>query len=562
VPGRNLAGGGWIYNLGAPSHLAGCPSRKRFHTNDFAVTVPSACCAKPPPALLSSPDRPSDGREPKPFELMQSNPNDILSAGLQQIDSYAIACVEPGGRIVSWNLGAERLTGFPTGRAIGEGLAELLAEEEGALGDPYLYEVATRGGECGLWLRRENGSHFWAKLSAVSVPGTDPEAGGFTIVFRDATALKLAQDELERSRSLYEGILAIASDAVVCVDDTQRIFFFNEGAERIFGFTPQEVLGQPLEILIPDRFRSPHAAHVDAFGKSAVVSRVMGDRGQISGVRKSGEEFPAEASISKLDVGGRRIYTAVLRDVTDRRLGEEALARQAEELARSNAELEQFAYVASHDLQEPLRMVASYTQLLARRYGDKLDADAVEFIGFAVDGVKRMQALINDLLAFSRVGTRGGEFAPTSLESVLEKVLIALGPTIEETDAKITHDPLPVVHGDPNQIFQLLQNLVQNGIKFHVSDRRPHVHIGAGDAGSHWHFTVQDDGIGIAPEFQDRIFIIFQRLHSRSEFPGTGIGLAICKKIVERHGGRIWVESQVGEGSTFHFTLPKDREAA
>jgi PAS domain S-box-containing protein len=362
---------------------------------------------------------------------------------------------------------------------------------------------------------------------------------------------------LQRSRTMFEGILAIASDAVVCVDETQRIVFFNEDAERIFGYTPDEVLGQPLETLIPDRFASAHVVRVTEFSHSPVAARQMGERGTISGRRKSGEEFPAEASISKLDVAGGRIFTAVLRDVTERRNAEEALARQAHELARSNAELEQFAYVASHDLQEPLRMVASYTQLLSRRYQGRLDGDADEFIGFAVEGVTRMQSLIADLLAYSRVGTRLAEPSEIAMEDTLRRILAELRPTIAETGALVTHDPLPVVTGDPTQLFQLLQNLVQNAIKFHKPDEPPRVRIAAEELESVWRFSVRDEGIGIAPEFQDRIFIIFQRLHNRGDYPGTGIGLAICKKIVERHGGRIWVESAAGEGSTFYFTLPK-----
>ena len=359
----------------------------------------------------------------------------------------------------------------------------------------------------------------------------------------------LPDDAPGLTEALFAGIAAISSDAIVSVDQEQRIVFFNQGAEQIFGWSAEEVMGQPLELLIPERFRPDHAARVRAFGDGPVVARRMGERGQISGLRKSGEVFPADASISKLEAGGRRIYTAVLRDVTAR-------VRAEQELARSNAELEQFAYVASHDLQEPLRMVASYTQLLARRYGDKLDDDAREFIGFAVDGVTRMQALINDLLAFSRVGTRGGSFECTDANAVLERVLVNLGPAIEDAGAEVTSDPLPTVIADAGQLGQVLQNLVANAIKFRRPGDRPRVHVSAKRAGDEWLFSVADNGIGIAPEFADRIFVLFQRLHKRDEYPGTGIGLSICKKIVERHGGRIWLESKEGEGTTFLFTIP------
>ena len=239
-------------------------------------------------------------------------------------------------------------------------------------------------------------------------------------------------------------------------------------------------------------------------------------------------------------------------------LREEIAARERvqEALQRSNTELEQLAYVASHDMQEPLRMVASYLQLVADRYQGQLDAEADEFIGFAVDGAKRMQALINDLLAYSRVGTKARPFAPTDCAAIVATAIADLRVAIDESGARVTSGPLPVVMADAMQLAQLFRNLLGNAIKFRGS-APPQVHIEAESADAGWRFAVRDNGIGIAPEYFDRIFVLFQRLHGRREYPGTGIGLALCKKIVERHGGRIWVESVPGSGSVFRFTLPQ-----
>jgi signal transduction histidine kinase len=243
------------------------------------------------------------------------------------------------------------------------------------------------------------------------------------------------------------------------------------------------------------------------------------------------------------------------REITERKRVEEMLAQQAHELARSNAELEQFAYVASHDLQEPLRVVTSHLKFLEGCCRGKLDSKADESIACAVDGATRMQMTIKGLLAYSRVGMWGEDFEPTDCEAVLDQTLADLQVAIEESGAVVTHDPLPTVMADDLQLSQVFQNLIGNAIKFR-GEESPCVHVSAWQEGDEWVFSVRDNGIGIDPEYADCIFEIFQRLYTWEEYPGTGIGLATCKKIVERHGGRIWVESRLGEGSTFYFTIP------
>jgi PAS domain S-box-containing protein len=274
-------------------------------------------------------------------------------------------------------------------------------------------------------------------------------------------------------------------------------------------------------------------------------------------LHKNGSIVWADVSTSlRRDTAGKPLYFMTsVSDITERKQLEEHLVQQAEELRRSNAELEQFAYVASHDLQEPLRMVTSYVQLLQRRYQGQLDAKADVFIGYAVDGAARMQTLIQDLLAYSRVSRANGAVTPIDCTGVLAQVQANLSTTIAEAGATVTADALPTLLADPGQIGQLFQNLISNAIKFHGVEP-PHIQISATHQGAEWLFAVRDNGIGIDPQYAERIFEIFQRLHTRAEYPGTGIGLAICKKIVERHGGRIWLESQLGTGTTFYFTIP------
>jgi light-regulated signal transduction histidine kinase (bacteriophytochrome) len=274
----------------------------------------------------------------------------------------------------------------------------------------------------------------------------------------------------------------------------------------------------------------------------------------LRGRRKDGTEVPVAISLTPLETAQGKLVAATVSDITERKKAEDQLYARTEQLTRSNAELEQFAYVASHDLQEPLRMVASYTQLLAQRYQGRLDNDADDFIHFAVDGATRMQTLINDLLTLSSVGTRGAEPEPTNVEDALESALRNLEVALEQSEAVVTHDALPKAMADSGQLVQLFQNLIGNAMKFR-GEEPPRIHISARQDGNDWVVSVRDNGIGIESQYADRIFVMFQRLHGREEYPGTGIGLAICKKIVERHGGRIWLESENGSGATFSFTL-------
>ena len=361
---------------------------------------------------------------------------------------------------------------------------------------------------------------------------------------------KQVEQALRDSEAKYSALVEQANDGVVIVQDG-ACKFANKAMAEISGYSPEKMLETPFsEILAPES--SDLMAQIresSAAGKNAPIVY------EAKIICADGTPKEVEISASAIQYEGRLAGMGIARDVTERKQAEHMLRQQAQDLARSNSELEQFAYVASHDLQEPLRMVASYVKLLERRYRDKLDADANDFIGFAVDGANRMHLLINALLAYSRVGTHGKPFEPIDCITVVNEALANLRAAIGESDAEVTCDELPTVMADHSQLVQLLQNLIANAIKFR-SVETPHVHISAERAGNDCTFAVRDNGIGIDPKYADRVFVIFQRLHDREEYAGAGIGLAICKKIVERHGGRIWVESELGQGATFRFTIP------
>jgi PAS domain S-box-containing protein len=337
------------------------------------------------------------------------------------------------------------------------------------------------------------------------------------------------------------------------------IVLLNVQTEKQFGYSRDELVGQEVKNIIPQGFAERLIADGTRSAAEALAQQI-GTGIELTGLRKDGTEFPIEIMLSPLESPEGILVTAAIRDITERNKSDEHLVKTVAELKRSNDDLQQFAYVSSHDLQEPLRMVASYTQLLGKRYKGRLDSNADEFIAFAVDGCNRMQGLIQDLLAYSRAGTAGKPLCDVSSEDALKRALSNLRMTIEQSGAVVSYDPLPTIRTDETQLTQVLQNLVGNAIKYRRAEV-PRVHISSAKNGENeWIFSVRDNGLGIAPQYFERIFVLFQRLHGRNEFEGTGIGLAICKKVLERLGGRIWIESQPEKGSTFYFALPEKSE--
>jgi PAS domain S-box-containing protein len=379
-----------------------------------------------------------------------------------------------------------------------------------------------------------------------------------TLVSRDdlvkeAKIRKKAENKLKETTSYLENLIGSANAPIIVWDSQFRITRFNHAFESLTGRKGDEVIGKTLEMLFPPDQVKNSMALIKEVQKGKRWESVEISIHHING----SDRTVLWNSATIYDNDGKTPVATIAQgqDITERKRAEERLLNTLNDLERSNKELEQFAYVASHDLQEPLRMVASYTQLLEKRYKDKLDSDALEFINYAVAGANRMQALVNDLLSYSRIGTRGKALEPIDAHIALGQARMNLSATIEETHAVVTNDDLPEVMADESQLVQLFQNLIGNAIKFHKADESPRIHISAERKEKQWVFSVRDNGIGIEPQYFERIFVIFQRLNTREEYKGTGIGLAICKKIVERHGGKIWIESQPGEGSTFYFTI-------
>ena len=485
--------------------------------------------------------------------------------GLLEAAPDAMVVVNQSGEIVLVNLQAEKQFGYRRDELLGQkvssivpyGFTErLVADGLRSAEDAVAQQIGT-GIE--LTARRKDGSEF--PIEIMLSPLRSPEGILVTAAIRDISVRHAADAHLVRMEGRYRGLLEAAPDAMVVVNEQGEIVLLNLQAEKQFGYPRDELLGQKLTNIIPEGFAERLIADGLRSAEDALAQQI-GTGLELTALRKDGSRFPMELMLSPLESDTGTLVTVAIRNITLRNAASIELLHTVEELKRSNEDLQQFAYVASHDLQEPLRMVASYVALIARRYKGKLDADADEFIAFAVDGAKRMQSLIQDLLAYSRVGSKGVELVKTSSEDALNRAIRNLRVAIADSGAQVTHGALPSVLADEIQLTQLFQNLLGNAIKYRRAEA-PGVHIAARRSGAKkWIFSVQDNGLGIESQYFERIFGMFQRLHGREEFSGTGMGLAICKKIVERHGGDISVESTIGQGSTFRFPLTAGERAA
>jgi PAS domain S-box-containing protein len=365
----------------------------------------------------------------------------------------------------------------------------------------------------------------------------------------------IVQDITERKRieQRFRATIESAPTAMVMIDAGGAIVLVNAQTEKLFGYAREELLDQPVEMLIPKRFRAAHPGLRGGFF-SEPHARQMGAGRELYGLRKDGSEVPLEIGLSPVDTEEGLLVLSTIVDISERTRQAAALRQANEALERSNIELQRFAYVASHDLQTPMRGIASFVGLLQSTYGDKLDAQANDWIRRTIASIKLLQTLVRDLLEYSRLDAQARPFEPVPFRDVFQHAVSLLDASLREAGAEVTCGELPVVMGDRSQLVQLMLNLIGNGIKYRGADP-PRIHVSAERTGNEWTFAVRDNGIGIAPRHHERIFEIFQRLHDQREYSGTGIGLAVCRRVVHRHGGRIWVESDVGKGSVFYFTI-------
>jgi len=481
--------------------------------------------------------------------------------GLLEAAPDAIVIVDKEGTIKLVNAQTEQLFEFNRSELLDQKI-EILIPDRFKKAHPGFREIffktpKLRGMGLGLELygKKKSGEEFPVEISLS--PLETEEGLLVSAAIRDLTERKKAEEK-------FRNLLESAPDAMVIVDVQGIIQLINAQTEKMFGYEKSDIIGKEVELLIPGRYNPAHVAHRSGYFHSPKV-RQMGEGLELYGRRKNGQEFPVEISLSPLETAEGLLVSAAIRDISEKKHMENEIReaninlerkvqQRTMELEIKNKELEQFAYVASHDLQEPLRTVSSFVELLKKRFEGNLDAETDKYLTYIVQGSDRMKVLIKDLLDYSRIG-RKTKLETVDCNIVLQQVLLDLDKAIKEQQATITTEVLPVIKGYPTELKLLFQNLISNSIKFRRKDVSPEIKITVVKKTGYWQFAVQDNGIGIEEKFRDRIFIIFQRLHTRSEYEGSGIGLAHVKKIVELHGGKIWIESEPGKGSTFYFTI-------
>ena len=473
------------------------------------------------------------------------------------VRDYAIYMLDPEGHVRSWNAGARQIKGYTESEILGQHFARFFTPEDVAAGRPAAVlraAAAEERYEEENWRVRKDGSRFWADVVITAVRDDRGALVGFAKVTRDLTERKRAEQALRASEERFRILAVTANDAILSADSHGNITYFNPGAERIFGYTAEEVSGRPLTTLMPERFAEAHRAGLARY-LATREARVIGRTVELAGRRKDGTEFPLELSLAAWNQGAEVAFTAIIRDITSRKEGEERLRSYATQLEAANKELEAFSYSVSHDLRAPLRSLDGFSQALLEDYHDRLDDTGRDFLQRVRAASQRMGTLIDDLLSLSRV-TRGDlQVEKVDLSALATALAAELQRSDPQRDVRFAIAPDLVARGDPGLMRLVLQNLLGNAWKFTGKRSPAHVEVGsmAHDGGRA--FFVQDDGAGFDMAYAAKLFGAFQRLHASDEFPGSGIGLATVQRIIHRHGGQVWAEGTPGRGATFYFTL-------
>jgi len=493
---------------------------------------------------------------------------------VESVRDYALYMLDTNGRVTTWNSGAELVEGFRSRDAVGKSLHELFPDEmpQEKL-DRILHTASALGKyEEESWRTRRDGTRYWSNVVFTAIRDADGRLRGFAKVARDLTERRQYVDALRRSELRTRAVVETALDAVVLMDKDGLVQEWNPAAERMFLYRRSDVIGRRMaELIVPPYLRQAHYLGMARYlseGKSVV----LGQRYETIALRADGTEFPVEVAITELPTDGPRMFTGYISDITERKRSEDQMklfsqeleqqvAKRTEQLAAANKELEAFSYSVSHDLRAPLRHINGFVELLQSSAGPALHAEDQELLHTIADSARHMGKLIDDLLSFSRMGRTELRFVPVNLSHVLQEALRDLDQELAERDIKLEIATLPTIQGDPVMLRQVFVNLVSNAVKY-SRDRHPaQVEVSARESADEVVVAVRDNGVGFDPAYAHKLFGVFQRLHSPGEFEGTGIGLAIVRRVVARHGGRVWAEGAVDKGATFYVALPREMRA-
>ncbi len=488
------------------------------------------------------------------------------------VRDYALYMLDASGRIATWNSGAERITGYSATEAIGQPMDLLFPPEEAAGKAAHILDVATRTGryEEEGWRQRKDGSRYWAGLVLTALRDSSGVLQGFAKVSHDMTERKQYEEALRRSEQRTRSILETALDAIVVMDTEGVVQEWNRTAEQMFGYSRAEAVGKELaELIIPMYLREKHRAGL-ARHLAGGPAPVLNQRIETMALRADGTEFPVELAITETKSDGSLTFTGYLSDITDRKRAQEEIQqlnaeleqrvmKRTQQLESANKELEAFSYSVSHDLRAPLRHINGFVDILQSTAGDTLDEENRGYLNTIADSARQMGKLIDDLLAFSRMGRTELRFVPVKLDNVVSEALRELRSELDGRDVRWNIGALPEVPGDPAMLRQVFINLLSNALKYTRPRPTAHIEVQATETSEEHIVSVRDNGVGFDNAYAHKLFGVFQRLHAMHDFEGTGIGLAIVRRVIARHGGRVWADGVVNQGATFYISLPKQR---